>query len=339
VEEWIKGAPVLQFEKGKVYVLEFWATWCRPCLAAMPHLSALAQEYKDKVTVIAIDIYESKLKPKKSDKQVKAFVDSMGSKMAFNVAIEDSNFTVADWIIGTGEEHDGIPRTFVVDEDGKLAWIGHPSRLDRVLPEILRGTWDAKQELERRNQNIQLAVLDDSLHYELIRFTRNNFNANDTDKPDSALLAIGEIVRKEPNLKYAPKIAWYTFSALLKTDMHKAYEYGKTAMAIPSYEGEPPYDVIIYAIEQYSSKLKLKVEIYELGAEAYQAEIDQVVYPELVNLPRLYNNMAEMYWRAKNKTKAIEAQHKAIAILKSRKDFSKKDLTAFELKLQQYKKM
>jgi thiol-disulfide isomerase/thioredoxin len=339
VSQWIKGTPVQQFEKGKVYVIEFWATWCGPCLAAMPHLSAMAQEYKNKVTVIAIDIYESKLKPKRSDKQVKAFVDSMGSKMDFNVATEDSNFTVADWIIGTGEEHDGIPRTFVVNADGKLAWIGHPSRLDKVLPEIVSGTCDAKQELARRNQNIQLALLDDSLHYELIRFTRNNFNANDTDKPDSALLAIEEWVKKEPNLKYARQIARYTFSALLQTDLHKAYEYGKMAIKTPSYDGDPPYDEIIYLIEWYSDKIKLPPEIYELGAEAYQVEIDQIVYPELANMPKLYNNMAIMYSHANDKIKAIQSQKKAIEALKNRKGFSKKDLTAFELKLQQYKEM
>lgn len=339
VSEWIKGAPVQQFEKGKVYVLEFWATWCRPCLAAMPHLSALAQEYKDKVTVIAIDIYESKVKPVKSNKKIKAFVDSMGTRMDFNVAIGDNNFTVADWIIGTGGEQDGIPRTFVIDANGKLAWIGHPSRLDKVLPEIVKGTWDAKQELAKRNQNIQLARLDDSLHYELIRFTRNNFNARDTDKPDSALLAIEEWVKKEPNLKYARQITSYTFWALLQTDLDKAYEYGKMAIKIPSYDGEPPYDIIIYMIDQYSDKLKLPAEIYELGAEAYQVEIEHIVYPKLANMPKIYNKMAEMYWLAKNKVKAIEAQQKAIEILKGRKDLSKKDLAAFELRLQQYIEM
>jgi len=201
VSAWIKGIPVQQFEKGKVYVIDFWATWCRPCLAAMPHLSSLARDYKDQVTVIAIDIYESKLKPRKSARQIKAFVDSIGNRMDCNVAIEDSNHTVTDWIINTGEENNGIPRTFIIDANGKLAWIGHPSKLDEVLPKIVSRNWDPKEELARRNLNKQLAMLDDSLGYELIRFTRNNYNANDTDRPDSALLAIEKITRQEPNLK------------------------------------------------------------------------------------------------------------------------------------------
>lgn len=130
---------------------------------------------------------------------------------------------------------------------------------------------------------------------------------------------------------------------MLQTNLPKACEYGKAAIVTPSYDGEPLYDIIINQIEWYSDKvwasgkLELTPEIYELGANAYQAEIDHVVYPELTNMSKLYYKMAEMYWRAKNKTKAVEAQQKAIEILKSRKDASKKDMAAFELKLQQYK--
>jgi thiol-disulfide isomerase/thioredoxin len=339
VSEWIKGTPIQKFEKGKVYVLEFWATWCRPCLAGMPHLSALARKYKDKVNVIAIDIYESQLKPKKSPAQVRAFVDSIGNQMEFSVAIEDSNFTVKDWIKNAEEKNSGIPRTFVIDGNGRLAWIGYPSKLDGVLSQIVNNTWDVEKERTTRDLNRQLAILDDSLQYELTRFTRNNYNMNDTDKPDSALLKIDEMVRNEPNLKYARSTAWYTFSALLQTDLRKAYDYGKTAIVTPSYDGYPLNDIIRLQIEQYSDKLKLTPEIYELGAQAYQVEIDQLPYPELANMPKLYSNMAQMYWRAKNKLKAIEAQQKAIEILKSRLDLSKKDLTGYEKRLKGYMSM
>ena len=330
---WIKGTPVQRFEKGKVYVVEFWATWCKPCIAAMPPLSTLAGVYKDRVTILGIDIYE---KITTSMEKVKAFVDSMGQRMDYNVAAEDSNFMVAGWFDASGEQ--GIPKTFVVNAEGRLAWIGHPKDLAEVLPKIVNNTWNIKEALAKRNFNKHLAELDRELNYQLITYSGDAFKQDYLGKPDSALLAINEIIRKEPKLKYAPLIASHSFSSLLKTNPHKAYEYGKVAMVTPTYE-DPAYGSIIGQIDWYSDKLNLSAEIYHLGAEAYQAQIDQIPYPEIVNIFKQYNKMAEWYWRANDKSKAIDAQQKAIEALKSIKDFSATEMAAFESLLQRYKKM
>src|SRR5437868_8519116 len=52
-DKWVKGDAVTGFEKGKVYVVEFWATWCGPCKESIPHLTALQKEHKD-VTIIGV---------------------------------------------------------------------------------------------------------------------------------------------------------------------------------------------------------------------------------------------------------------------------------------------
>lgn len=100
---------------------------------------------------------------------------------------------------------------------------------------------------------------------------------------------------------------------------------------------EPVCDYIVDAIMFYSKILKFPPKIYQLGAEAQQAEINDQPYPELVNIPKRYNQMAEWYWKANEKIKAIESQQKAIDEMIRRKNFSQVDLAAYESRLKQYK--
>src|SRR2546423_7799451 len=144
VRGWIKSTPVERFEKGKVYVVELWATWCAPCRAEMPHLSRIANEYEGRVTILGIDVFENETT---SMQKIKAFVDSMGQRMDYEVAVEDSNFVLVDWYYASGEQSSGIPRSWVVNEEGRLAWIGHPKDLDKVLLKIVNNTWNIKEAL------------------------------------------------------------------------------------------------------------------------------------------------------------------------------------------------
>ena len=331
---WIKGNPITGFEKGKVYIIEFWATWCVPCKAAMPRLSMLADKYKDRVTVVGIDIYEKK---STSIEKIKKFVDSMGLRMNYNVAVQDSNFMETDWILATGNKNQGIPRSFVVDEDGRLAWIGHPKDLEKILPKVINKTWDAKEEINKRNLAKLIEKLEDSVRDVLYKYKPNILKSGDIGKPDSALLVIEAIIKKEPRLTYAGAIIYNTFTSLLKINQQKALEYGRLIMVTPSYEGEPDFDVIVGAILN-SDEIFLSEEIYQLGAEAYQGQIDHIVYPEIVDMYKRYHKMAAWYWLAKNKSKAIEAEQKAIIALKSKTEFSKSILGEYETALKKYRK-
>lgn len=142
--KWMQGAEVASLEKGKVYVVEFWATWCGPCIVMMPHLGELQREYKDKgVTVIGYSAQDNN----NTEEKVQAFVAKRGEKLGYTFAFADNRDTYKEWMQAAGRN--GIPCTFVVDKTGKIAYIGHPMYLDVVLPKVVDGTWDIKADGEK----------------------------------------------------------------------------------------------------------------------------------------------------------------------------------------------
>jgi thiol-disulfide isomerase/thioredoxin/lysophospholipase L1-like esterase/tetratricopeptide (TPR) repeat protein len=134
---WAQGTPVRSFEKDKVYLVEFWATWCGPCVTSIPHLNEIATKFKDKgLVVIGQAIWEQ------DTSKVKPFVEKMGDKMTYRVALDDDEGTMAQtWMKAAGEN--GIPTAFLVGKDGKIAWIGYPWTLQEdLIEQVLTGTYD-----------------------------------------------------------------------------------------------------------------------------------------------------------------------------------------------------
>jgi thiol-disulfide isomerase/thioredoxin len=154
--EWLKGTPTTRFQKGKVYVVEFWATWCTPCKENIPHLTELAKKYEGQVSINGISIFENN-DPKSSAylKKVRAFVASQGPRMEYNVAVDGPAGTVGKTWMKAADEG-GLPTTFVVNREGLIAWIGHPKDLETTLTQVLNGTYDLAAARERRAKDVEV---------------------------------------------------------------------------------------------------------------------------------------------------------------------------------------
>ncbi|CAN5724737.1 hypothetical protein BH11ARM2_BH11ARM2_22700 [soil metagenome] len=108
VEKWLTGAA--PDWKGKILVLDFWATWCPPCRATIPELNGIAKKFSKDVVVIGI----SEEKPD----VVQAFMKK--TEMDYHVAIDTQGRTTKT--VGVR----GIPHVLVVTPDGIVRWQGFP---------------------------------------------------------------------------------------------------------------------------------------------------------------------------------------------------------------------
>jgi thiol-disulfide isomerase/thioredoxin len=136
-ETMLQGEAVKDFQKGEVYVFECWASWCGPCIAAIPHLNELHKQMGKKgVVITGVNVWESE-RDAASAQRAKDFLKTQGEKMSYRVALGGKAF-IKDWL--EAAEVNGIPHAFVV-ADGKIAWTGHPAQLTaEMLGDILTGT-------------------------------------------------------------------------------------------------------------------------------------------------------------------------------------------------------
>ena len=152
VAKWVKGSEVKSFEKGRIYVVEFWATWCGPCKVSIPKLTELAAKYKDKVTFIGTNIWEDKTYDAGTLTKVEKFVKEQGDKMAYTVAY-DGKEKAMDKAYMQAAGRTGIPSAFLVDKAGKIAWIGHPAELEAELEKLVGDSDKSKTHEKKKDKD------------------------------------------------------------------------------------------------------------------------------------------------------------------------------------------
>src|SRR5687767_8682204 len=214
--EWVKGDPVDEFESGKVYVIENWATWCGPCIAAIPHVTEIQHKYKDQgLIVIGQNMWES------DPSAVEPFVEKMGDKMDYRVVMDEPSgqegYMAKNWMAAAGRN--GIPCAFIVDQRGAIAWIGHPMAMEPVLKKVLAGDYDpiAEAEKDKRIKELQKEL---------------NAAMSDDDT-DEAIRVIDEMSKVRP--ERAGQLAMTKFNLLTNEDRWDE-AYAAADKAIPAIE-------------------------------------------------------------------------------------------------------
>ena len=140
---WLNSpALALQGLRGKVVVVEFWATWCPPCRASIPHLIEMNHKFAAQ-GVVFISLTDEDRKT----------VEPFAREMKMDYAVGGGSKTSGVYGVT------GIPHAFIVDPSGTVAWEGHPmAGLDRALEEQLKKTPPSR--MAPRDQATALALLD-----------------------------------------------------------------------------------------------------------------------------------------------------------------------------------
>ncbi len=145
IDRWLHGPEVASFELGQVYVLAFWASWCGPCIAEMPHLSAIQHQHKhDGVTIIGI----SSLDPNNPLEAVEKIVASkVGKVIQYPMAWDKGNATKKLYVEASLQHT--FPCVYVINKEGKIAHIGESKELGRIIASVLDGSWNMDEERKK----------------------------------------------------------------------------------------------------------------------------------------------------------------------------------------------
>ena len=107
LKKWINSKPLsLENLKGKIVVLDFWATWCGPCIRSIPHTNEMMEKYADK-GVVFIGVCAQN-----GSEKMAAMVEKHGIK--YPVAVDDGT--------NAAFKANSYPDYFLIDRNGVLRW-------------------------------------------------------------------------------------------------------------------------------------------------------------------------------------------------------------------------
>lgn len=195
VSRWMKGEPTELAPGDTVYVVEFWATWCGPCLMSMPHIAELQTKYGDKVRFIGVTDEEPELVAEFLKKPAQGGQQTWEQLLTYRIAVDDGGRMNSEWMQAAGQE--GIPCAFIVGRKGQVEWVGHPLTIDKPLQQVVEGTWDiqkGKLEAEQRQAASEALA---SANFSRLLSIAEQMDQGDAEAASLRILALFQLKRPE----------------------------------------------------------------------------------------------------------------------------------------------
>lgn len=298
VKQFVKGQPVTALEKGKTYVVEFWATWCGPCIRSIPHLTELQKKYPQ-ITFIGVSVWEN------NQSDVKPFVDKMAEKMAYRVALDqvpagadgNAGAMAKAWMTAAGQG--GIPTAFVVNGEGKIAWLGHPMAMDEPLAKIAAGKWDLKAAADEKRKEQERQVKLQAFQREL-QLTQGD--------PKKALAVVEKTLTADASLEST--LAFTKFRLLLDTkDAAGATAYARRLVSEVYKDNSQALNAVAWSLVDPKGE-KATPEAAALALEAAK-KADELAEKKDAAIA---DTLARAYFVSGDAKKALETQERALQL-------------------------
>lgn len=307
----VKGDPISGFEKGKTYVVEFWATWCGPCKESIPHLTELQKQYKD-VKFVGVSIWERNLA------DVEPFVKEMGDKMAYTVAMDETpapgdgpdaqkdasrrGMMALRWMKDAGQKT--IPTAFIVNGEGRIAWMGYPvGDLDAALKSVVDGTYDLDRKVAEQQAKRPIVSV--------TQLKRQFSEANQAGQWEKAGALLDKLIDAQPDDAAAYRSAKFQMLLLRAHEYDKAYAYANTLIDGPFKNDSEQLNAVAWYIVDPDAKVEKKdLKVARRAAER-AAEITKNEAPDVLD------TLAKVNYDDGNLAKAIEIQEKAVKLIEA----------------------
>lgn len=297
IQKWVKGEPVTSFQKGKTYIVEFWAPWCGPCVAGMPHLSELQKTHAAKgLTIIGVSATDGR---GNNLEKVEKMVAEKGDKMAYTVAFDDSRKTTEAYMVAA--KQNGIPCCFLVDGNGKIAYIGHPGRIDDILAKVVDNKHDIATLAAEGKKAAENEAKAGMLQQELNRAV----NAKDWE---AAVRACDEVLALDAKQYLGAARAKFEFIAVQIKDMDRANAWAKQV-----HDGvgkDTPEILNALAWMMVDPELKLEKADADLALKLAQRATELTKEKDASTL----DTLARAWFVKGDPAKAVEFQKKAVAL-------------------------
>jgi thiol-disulfide isomerase/thioredoxin len=302
VSRYVKGERVDRLEKDRIYVVEFWATWCLSCRTSIPHLTELQRKYKEKgVRFLGVSVFE------RDSKKVAPFVKEMGDMMDYSVALDvvpegesgGKGQMVRSWLLAS--QSGDIPTAFIV-KNGKVAWFGRPMLMDQPLEKVISPDYDiAKATSDFREEKAKEKKMQ-AIIQKIVTLDRS---ASEKER----LAVIDRAIRDNP--EFEDVLGYQKYLFMFQAGNKAASAYGNTlvdgalrkdsdALNHVAWMNIDPDSKVDDARRDFQLALKAAIRANDLTRGENGAILD---------------TLALAYFRTGEPFKALEAQEKAIKLL------------------------